>query len=204
MSFTTQVINAWRGSRWRSCTGFGSARPTAIAGWRISRPAPMAAGGRNGQRNVAQAGPWARFTGYLRVDTVHQGDLEGIKGLYHINAVDEVTQWEVVGATAQISEAWLMPVLEAMLKQFPFQIRGFHSDNGSEFINHNVARLLNKLLVEQTGRGDLAVTEIDAAGRSKPKTRQTCAADAHRVSIPSPRNRPKRSMSSTASTSIRI
>jgi transposase InsO family protein len=88
--------------------------------------------------------------GYLRVDTVHQGDREGIKGVYHINAVDEVTQWQVVGATAQISEAWLLPVLEAMLEQFPFRIRGFHSDNGSEFINHTVAKLLNKLLIEQT------------------------------------------------------
>jgi transposase InsO family protein len=88
--------------------------------------------------------------GYVRVDTVHQGDLDGVKGVYHINAVDAVTQWEVVGATAQISEAWLMPVLEAMLRQFPFRIRGFHSDNGSEFINHTVAKLLNKLLVEQT------------------------------------------------------
>jgi hypothetical protein len=81
---------------------------------------------------------------------VHQGDLEGVKGVYHINAVDEVTQWQVVGATAQISESWLIPVLEAMLRQFPFRIRGFHSDNGSEFINHTVASLLNKLLVEQT------------------------------------------------------
>jgi hypothetical protein len=88
--------------------------------------------------------------GYLRIDTVHQGDLDGIKGVYHINAVDEVTQWQVVGATAQISEAWLIPVLEAMLRQFPFRILGFHSDNGSEFINHTVARLLNKLLAEQT------------------------------------------------------
>src|SRR3984893_17583398 len=88
--------------------------------------------------------------GYLRVDTVHPGDLDGVKGLYHINAVDEVTQWQVVGATAQISEAWLIPVLEAMLAQFPFRIRGFHSDNGSEFINHTVAQMLNKLLVEQT------------------------------------------------------
>lgn len=88
--------------------------------------------------------------GYLRVDTVHQGDLEGVKGVYYINAVDEVTQWQVVGATAQISEAYLIPVLEAMLEQFPFRIRGFHSDNGSEFINHTVAKLLNKLLVEQT------------------------------------------------------
>ena len=70
--------------------------------------------------------------------------------MYHINAVDEVTQWQVLGATAHISEAWLIPVLEAMLAQFPFRIHGFHSDNGSEFINHTVAGLLNKLLIEQT------------------------------------------------------
>jgi transposase InsO family protein len=88
--------------------------------------------------------------GFLRVDTVHQGDLDGVKGVYHINAVDEVTQWEVVGAAAQISEAYLQPVLEAMLGQFPFRIQGFHSDNGSEFINHTVAGLLQKLLIEQT------------------------------------------------------
>ena len=103
-----------------------------------------------GDRRAAAAASREGRPGYLRVDTVHQGDLDGVKGVYHINAVDEVTQWQVVGATAQISEAWLMPVLEAMLEQFPFRIRGFHSDNGSEFINHTVARLLNKLLVEQT------------------------------------------------------
>jgi len=107
-------------------------RPTAVTIGERRRPEP------NGR------------PGYLRVDTVHQGDLDGVKGVYHINAVDEVTQWQVVGATAQISEAFLMPVLEAMLAQFPFRIRGFHSDNGSEFINHTVAKLLNKLLIEQT------------------------------------------------------
>jgi transposase InsO family protein len=88
--------------------------------------------------------------GYLRIDTVHQGDQEGRKGLYHINAVDQVTQWEIVAATSQISELWLLPVLEALLEQFPFVIRGFHSDNGSEFINYKVAHLLDKLLIEQT------------------------------------------------------
>lgn len=88
--------------------------------------------------------------GYLRIDTVHQGDRDGVKGLYHINAVDQVTQWQVVGATPHISEAWLLPLLEAMLEQFPFRIRGFHSDNGSEFINYQVSSLLNKLLIEQT------------------------------------------------------
>jgi transposase InsO family protein len=88
--------------------------------------------------------------GYLRVDTVHQGDLDGVKGVYHINAVDEVTQWQVIGATWQISEAGLIPVLKDMLRQFPFALRGFHSDNGSEFINGSVEKLLKKLLVEQT------------------------------------------------------
>lgn len=108
-----------------------------------TRPTPVAIGER--RRPDPQGRP-----GYLRVDTVHQGDLDGVKGVYHINAVDEVTQWQVVGASAQIGELWLIPVLEAMLAQFPFRIRGFHSDNGSEFINHTVAQLLNKLLAEQT------------------------------------------------------
>lgn len=92
--------------------------------------------------------------GYLRLDTVHQGDQPGggagAKGVYHINAVDEVTQWQVAASTPRISEAYLEPVLEAMLRQFPFRIRGFHTDNGSEFINVPVARLLDKLLIEQT------------------------------------------------------
>lgn len=88
--------------------------------------------------------------GFLRIDTVHQGDSPEGKGIYHINAVDEVTQWQVVLATPRISEAWLMPLLESMLQQFPFVILNFHSDNGSEFINKTVAQLLEKLLIEQT------------------------------------------------------
>lgn len=88
--------------------------------------------------------------GYLRVDTVHQGHHDGKPGLYHINAVDTVTQWQVVGSVETISERHLLPVLEAMLHQFPFQILGFHCDNGSEFLNHRVAQLLEKLRVEFT------------------------------------------------------
>lgn len=87
--------------------------------------------------------------GYLRVDTVHQGQHDGQSGLYHINAVDTVTQWQIVGCAETISERHLEPVLEAMLHQFPFRIRGFHCDNGSEFLNHTVAQLLHKLLVEE-------------------------------------------------------
>jgi transposase InsO family protein len=88
--------------------------------------------------------------GFLRVDTVHQGDRPDAKGVYHINAVDEVTQWQIVVATPRIAETFLEPVLEAMLRQFPFRIQGFHSDNGSEFLNKTVARLLDKLRIGQT------------------------------------------------------
>lgn len=88
--------------------------------------------------------------GYIRVDTVHQGDLEAEKGVYHINLVDEVTQWEVVAAVSEISESFLIPILEEALIQFPFKLLNFHSDNGSEYINYTVAKLLQKLLICQT------------------------------------------------------
>jgi transposase InsO family protein len=116
----------------RQAVQFDSTKPTAISIAERRRPDPR------GQ------------PGFLRVDTVHQGDWEGEKGVYHINAVDAVTQWEIVGCTAKISESYLVPVLEAMLHQFPFCILGFHADNGSEYINHTVAQLLNKLLAEFT------------------------------------------------------
>jgi transposase InsO family protein len=88
--------------------------------------------------------------GYLRLDTVHQGDRPEEKGVYHIDAVDEVTQWQIVAATPRISEAYLQPVLEDLMRQFPFRILGFHTDNGSEFINRTIAQLLEKLRIEQT------------------------------------------------------
>ena len=123
----------------RHCTAYRkvaavleSTRPTAVSIAERRRPEP------HGQ------------PGYLRVDTVHQGDWQEEKGVYHINAVDTVTQWQVIGCTRKISEQYLIPVLEAMLHQFPFHIQGFHADNGSEFINHKVAELLNKLWIEFT------------------------------------------------------
>lgn len=84
------------------------------------------------------------------MDTVHQGDLDGDKGVYLINVVDEVTQFEYVGAVAAISERFLVPVLEGLLARFPFAILGFHADNGSGYVNHHVAALLAKLHAEFT------------------------------------------------------
>ena len=97
--------------------------------------------------------------GFIRIDSVHQGDWDGIKGLYHINAVDcqghegapaWPGQWQVVATVQTISEAHLLPVIEQMLAQFPFKLLGFHADNGSEYVNHCVATMLNKLRIEFT------------------------------------------------------
>jgi len=88
--------------------------------------------------------------GYIRIDTVHQGDFDGVKGVYHINAVDEVTQFEIVISVEKISETYLLPALQLLLDAFPFKIVNFHSDNGGEYINRMVAKLLNKLKIEMT------------------------------------------------------
>ena len=57
--------------------------------------------------------------GDVRVDTVRQGDQDGAKGVYHVNAVDEVTQFQLVGTVEAISERFLLPVLEGLIKAFP-------------------------------------------------------------------------------------
>ena len=127
------IYNLRKRSRYRErYLHYTKTRPVKVAIGERRKPVP------NGQ------------PGYLRIDTVHQGDCDGTKGVYHINAVDEVTQWQVVGAVAAISQSHLEPVLLAILEQFPFTIRGFHSDNGSEFINETVDKLLKRMLISQT------------------------------------------------------
>lgn len=88
--------------------------------------------------------------GYIRADTVHQGDLDGVKGVYHVNLVDEVTQWEILVCVESIGEDSMSYVLDEALRFFPFVIHGFHSDNGGENINGAVAVVLQKQFVEQT------------------------------------------------------
>ena len=50
------------------------------------------------------------------MDTVHQRDV------FHINAVDEITQWEVIISVPQITEEYLEPALKLLLSQFPFVV----------------------------------------------------------------------------------
>jgi transposase InsO family protein len=128
--------------------------------WTKTRPVTVAIGERRAPSPNNQPG-------YLRVDSVHQGDRDGVKGVYHINTVDCVTQYEGVATCERISEAFLLPVLEALLASFPFVIQGFHSDNGSEYINHEVAKLLNKLLIEEQTKSRSRHCNDNAQAESK-------------------------------------
>lgn len=105
--------------------------------------------------------------GFLRVDSVHQGDLDGIKGLYHINLVDEVSQFQFVGSVERISERFLLPVLETLIEAFPFVVLGVHADNGSEYINQRVAALLEKLRIEQLTKSRARRSNDNALVESK-------------------------------------
>ena len=111
---------------------FEKTRPTAIAIGLRQKPRPE---GR---------------PGFIRIDSVHQGDKGKIKGVYHINSIDEVTQFEVIGAVENLTEEHLLPLLERLIAEYPFVILNFHADNGSEYINHEVAKLLNRLLIQLT------------------------------------------------------
>jgi transposase InsO family protein len=104
--------------------------------------------------------------GYIRVDTVHQGDQDREKGVYYVNTIDEITQFEIVGCVERINEAYLVSLLEDLIHQYPFRVLGFHSDNGSEFVNGVVAKLLNKLLIEFT-KGRPRQTNDNALVESK-------------------------------------
>jgi len=88
--------------------------------------------------------------GYIRVDSVHGGDKDGKKGLYYVNFIDEITQWEIVICVPAITKKYLEKLYKKVLDNFPYKIRHFHSDNGSEFINNYLANILNEMNITQT------------------------------------------------------
>jgi len=82
--------------------------------------------------------------GFIRVDSVFQGEI------YHIHAVDEITQWAIDFAVERISHECMQKALLSIIRQFPFKLHNFHSDRGSEYINYKVAKILEKLHIKQS------------------------------------------------------
>ena len=138
-------MNAWRRFQWPTCTTCVRHTAARCADDTGPRPAARAFLSRYAGRQRRTAGQAS-----IRIDSVHLSDQDGVKRLYHINAVDCITRFEIVATCERLSEAFLLPVIKTMLDSFPFSILGFHADNGSEYINHTVAELLDKLRVEFT------------------------------------------------------
>ena len=105
--------------------------------------------------------------GYLRVDTVPQGDTSTRQGLYHLHAVDALTQGQIGGCCKTISESHWIPVLEAMLHPFPFLIQGFPSDHGWEFLKCRVEKLWHKLLLGEFTKSRAHRTDDNALVEGK-------------------------------------
>ena len=59
--------------------------------------------------------------GFVRIDTVHKGDLDGVKGVHHITCVDEVSQWQMQVCVQGISEAF--PAADAGLDPAAVPVR---------------------------------------------------------------------------------
>jgi transposase InsO family protein len=110
-----------------------------------TRPKPQRCGNRRTPGSGAREPP-----GLYPHRQHSQGNTEQQRGVYHINAVDCVTQWEVAATVPTLQREHMLPVLRDMIDQFPFRILGFHSDGGSEYINHDVAKMLGEQLVDFT------------------------------------------------------
>ena len=82
-----------------------------------------------------------RVPGYFEVDTVALcgGSLDDRHG-WMLDAVDVHTTWNVLRGLPNRSEASVCGHLDDIRARLPFALRGLDSDNGGEFINHQLQR----------------------------------------------------------------
>ena len=79
--------------------------------------------------------------GYTEVDLVsHSGNSADGEFAYSLNQTDILTGWVETRAILGKSEKKVVSALAEMSRRFPFRIIGIDSDNGSEFINHELYR----------------------------------------------------------------
>ena len=79
--------------------------------------------------------------GYMQADTVAHcgGRLEG-DFVWSLTFTDIKSGWTLNGAVWNKGEHGVHQLLERMEQNLPFAIKGFHSDNGGEFINWHLER----------------------------------------------------------------
>ena len=109
--------------------------------------------------------------GFLPVDTVHLGDLGGRNGTYIVNIVDEVTQFQHLGALRRITQHFMAPVLEDLISAFPFtvhavpQVNGFLCDDLCPFLNFHRPCLFPTEVTSTRSRVTKTYRQADVATR---------------------------------------
>lgn len=88
---------------------------------------------------------WAEWNdhepGFVQIDLVgHEGGDNNGHFFYTLDATDVATGWTEAITVRSKGERIVATGLETLRLRFPFHIAGIHSDNGSEFINHHLAR----------------------------------------------------------------
>lgn len=79
--------------------------------------------------------------GFLQIDLVgHEGGDNNGHFFFTLDATDVATGWTEAITVRSKGERIVAAGLEELWLRFPFHVAGIHSDNGSEFINHHLAR----------------------------------------------------------------
>jgi len=81
--------------------------------------------------------------GMVEADTVaHCGPTLCGEFARTLTMTDMATGWTECASVRNNASVWIQGAVEALTGQFPFPVTGFDSDNGSEFINHDLAAWL--------------------------------------------------------------
>ena len=96
--------------------------------------------------------PWDEDRpGFLEIDLVaHCGETTEGQYVNTLTCTDLSTGWTECLPVFPHNKHTVFEAIQIMRTRLPFALLGLDSDNGSEFINHRVKDLLEKLLVEQT------------------------------------------------------
>lgn len=79
--------------------------------------------------------------GFLQIDLVgHEGGDNNGEFYFSLDATDVAVGWTEPITVRSKGEQIVAAGLDELWLRFPFHIHGIHSDNGSEFINHHLAR----------------------------------------------------------------
>jgi hypothetical protein len=79
--------------------------------------------------------------GFMQADTVaHGGDSTEGEFVWSLTFTDVFTGWTLNGAVWNKGQDGIFKLLRRLEELLPFPLRGFHTDNGGEFLNHHLHR----------------------------------------------------------------